>query len=664
MKPFLLLLFIVAFLSADIIEELRGDLDSIEAEATKTKQNIDYKPYIISVFRNDELLRLGILNLADALAIVPGVDMASDNLSVKTPVFRGSNPFAFGQSKLFIDGVERNQLFFDGYSSWLNMPVHLIKRIEVIRGPSIMDDSTASFAGSINVITFAEDRNNNDAFVFAEVGSDAYKTGGFVKHFDLEELQIYTSFYYKEHKQSVYLEHDGLYSGVRGEEFIHLSKSGDAPLFLDSWLLSVQAEYKNIEFLGEFLGSKSGAAYGSMYALPNETDFTEIPQYNLEATYSKSFGKDLNARFKVGLEYEKFYFESILYPDGTVFEGVFFPDGLFGDISTSQRKIYHSTVLQYQGFNDHDIRFSYKLQRDETLDQKSFNTNRQTGIGLIDYSDTIPIFDENAKRETFSFYLNDEYRYSDKLNFLVGLGFSDSDNFEHILSSRLATVYRYNNEQIFKLTYTNSYRLPSWQEIYIRNNSARIGNQNLSEEKVDAFEASYIYKPTIMSTFKSSLFYIKNRDEIERNEDLQYANLRDRDIYGLELELSTSFTNRDKFWLTYSLLDSSKGDLAYTSKQLLKSYYTYDFDAHLRLSLISRFSSKKNRFEYEKRDKVDEMLTLDTTLSYKEQNYRVEFGVKNLFDAKEVYASSPDSGYIDDYPRVGRSLYLSLKREF
>ncbi|MEJ2372725.1 MAG: Plug domain-containing protein, partial [Sulfurimonas sp.] len=119
----------------EVLASISKDMEHFNDVATITKQNEHYQPYIISVFKGKELETLGVSNLKEALQLVPGVDIATDNLNNQTPIFRGSNPQAYGQTKLFIDDVLVNNLFFDSYSEYLGMPIEMIKRIEVVRGP-------------------------------------------------------------------------------------------------------------------------------------------------------------------------------------------------------------------------------------------------------------------------------------------------------------------------------------------------------------------------------------------------------------------------------------------------------------------------------------------------------------------------------------------------
>jgi len=88
------------------MQEIVTEMKKVEAIAESIKMNEPYQPYIVTVFLGKDLERIGVSNLQEALELVPGVDIATDNMDNKRAVFRGSNPYAYGQSKLFIDGVE------------------------------------------------------------------------------------------------------------------------------------------------------------------------------------------------------------------------------------------------------------------------------------------------------------------------------------------------------------------------------------------------------------------------------------------------------------------------------------------------------------------------------------------------------------------------------
>ena len=107
---YLLIASIASAQTSDLLESISNEMQHFENVATKTKENELYQPYIISVFHGKDLEKLGISNLKEALGLVPGVDMATDNVNTQTPIFRGSNPLSYGQSKLFIDDVLVNNV--------------------------------------------------------------------------------------------------------------------------------------------------------------------------------------------------------------------------------------------------------------------------------------------------------------------------------------------------------------------------------------------------------------------------------------------------------------------------------------------------------------------------------------------------------------------------
>ena len=116
-----------------VTQQISQELEHFTEAATETKVNEPYQPYIISVLNGKDLEKLGISTLQEALELIPGVDIATDVSDMRTSVFRGSNPFAFGQAKLLIDGMLANDTFLDSFATYLYMPIEMIKRIEVVR---------------------------------------------------------------------------------------------------------------------------------------------------------------------------------------------------------------------------------------------------------------------------------------------------------------------------------------------------------------------------------------------------------------------------------------------------------------------------------------------------------------------------------------------------
>jgi len=697
--PSLLILMNLTNLGAqdsDILSSISNDMDRFNTIATVTKQNEHYQPYIISVFKGKELEKLGVSNLQEALGLVPGVDMTTDNINNKTPIFRGSNSLGYGQTKLFIDDVLVNNLFFDSYSEYLSMAIEMIKRIEVVRGPGSKTNGVNAYAGSIKIITYAEDFKDfesQDKLVF-KYGSNDYKMGGFIKKFKTEEFEATIDFYYQQDDKKLYAGPDGYATGSMSIPGLYdntaLSQTGDAPVWLKDYSLGLNFKYKDFSLKGRYLDHTQGSAYGINLSLPQDNDRVKIPNYYLEFGYDKNID-DFNIEIKAGVKYDAFDSQAKLAPNGLVFMDAYqysidhslvtlttpinFPDGIYGEHLAKQRTLYQSSYLTYSGFDQHIVTAGYRLLKEETIDMVSKLSNWTTGdVALVDYTDTFAFFDKNAERNVQIFSLQDEFQYSDNLSFIYGFNYEKTSYEDAGLEPRVSMVYQHNFNNIFKASYSRAHRNPSWQEMFTKNNNARRGSTKLEPEKVDAFELAYIKKFSSDTYLQSNLFYLMNKDQIYNSAaNAVYRNVLDTDLYGLELEYSGHITAVDKLYFNYTYVtgDSKvkdtgvKTDLTNVAHHLAKGYYIYNINNTLALSGIAKYVSAKERISSDTRNKVPAYSTLDTTINYKNRKYDFDLrlSVKNIFDAKVIYPSPP-STYEEDYVQEGRNFLITLKKEF
>ena len=643
--------------------------------ATITKQNEHYQPYIISVFQGKELEKLGVSNLKEALGLVPGVDMATDNVNTQTPIFRGSNPLAYGQSKLFIDGILVNNVFFDAYSEYLSLPIEMIKRVEVVRGPGSKVDGVNAYAGSINVITYAENFKgfeSSDKIVF-KYGSYDYRMGGFIKTYKIDDFKIFIDFYYQEDDKKLPAGPDGLSQGVFGTSNIALSKSGDAPLWLEEYSLGLNLTYKDFSLKARMLEHTIGSAYGINLALPQESDRVKLPSQYLELGYNKKIN-NYNIDIKAGAKYDTFDSKSKLTPNDLNLSGIIFQDGIYGEHFAKQRTLYQSTYIKYSGIDQHVITTGYRFTKEETIDMSSKLSNRSTGdVALVDYTDTLPFFDKDAKRNTFIFSLQDEYQFNDTINFIYGFNYEQTSYKDAGLEPRVSMVYQLDTENIFKAIYSRSHRNASWQEMFTMNNTARIGNENLEPERVDAFEVAYVKKLSRDTHLQTNIFYLLNKNQIYNSSaDPEYRNVVDTDIYGFEIEYKGDISFVDQLYLNYSytsgksnITDENKEEsLPNIANHLIKGYYIYNLSSVLSLSGIAKYVGSKDRVSGDTREKVKAYSTLDSTLKYKNKkySYNLTLSIKNIFNTKVTFPSPPNT-YSQDYEQERRSFLIAFTKD-
>jgi len=662
---FLLACLTTLYLQADDLRSsLFSDMKEFDTIATQTKQNEHYQPYIISVFHSKELEKLGVSNLKEALMLVPGVDMATDNFNNQTPIFRGSNPYAYGQSKLLIDGVVVNNLFFDAYSEYLSMPIDMIKRIEVIRGPGSKVDGINAYAGSINVVTYAEDFKgfeSNDKLVF-KYGSYDYGMGGFVKNFQIQKLQGHMDFYYQKDNKNISSGPD------------RFSQLGNAPLWLNEYALGINLKYQEFSLKARLLQHKQGSAYGINFALPQKSDRVELPSYYAELGYAKKID-EVHIDIKAGIKYDAFDSKAKLLPDNTVLNGVVFADGGYGEHYAKQRVLYQSTYLKYDGFAKHHITLGYRVTQEKTIAIKSKLSNLTTGdAALVDYTNTLPFFDKDAYRNIYAFSLQDTYDINEKLSALYGVNYEHTSYKDAGFEPRISLVYRQNFKNIYKAIYSTSHRNPSWQEMFTKNNHSRVGSTDLEPEKVTSYELAYIRNFTSDSYLQSDLFYLINKNQIHNSAtDPVYKNMGTTDIYGIELEYKGNIFPDDELYANYAYIDGKYtvnganvgNDLPNVAHHLAKGYYTYNLNSAFSLGTTLKYVGSKERVKTDVRPKVKAYTTLDTALNYKNThyNYSVNVSVKNIFDA-DVRYPSPQNTYVQDYAQERRTFLVAFKKSF
>lgn len=662
--------------TSNLIESISGEMKHFNEVATLTKQNEHYQPYIISVFQGKELEKLGILNLKEALGLVPGVDMATDNFNNQTPIFRGSNSLAYGQSKLFIDDVLVNNTFFDSYSEYLSFPIEMIKRIEVTRGPGSKADGVNAYAGSIHVITYAEDFKNfenNDKLVF-KYGSYDYMMGGFTKNFKSEDLKVFTDFYYQQDDKKLYAGPDGLSQGALGSVNIPLAQTGDAPVWFKEYSLGLNIKYKDISVKARMHEHTQGSAYGINLALSQDDDRVKLPSYYIELGYNKNIN-NFEIDIKAGAKYDTFDSKSKLVPDDLNISGVVYSNGGYGEHLAKQRTIYQSSYFKFKGIDKHLITTGYRFTNEETIDMISKFSNRDTGDpALVDYTDTLPFFDKNAKRNTIILSIQDEFQYSNKFSFIYGFYYEDNTYKTAGVEPRVSMVYQHSVDNIFKAMYSRSHRNASWQEMYTMNNSARVGNTDLDPETVDAFEIAYIKKLSSDAYIQTNVYYLMNKDQIYNTvADPTYRNVVDTDSYGFEFEYKGNLSSADQLYINYSYVtgdsyikDEKRSEpLSNIASHLAKGYYIYNISSSLSLSGLAKYVGSKERDSGDTRDKLDAYSTLDTSLNYKNKkyNYTVSLSLKNIFDATVKYPSPPNT-YSEDYEQEGRNFLITLTKKF
>lgn len=128
-------------------------LDEIVVSATRSEKKIIDTAASISVITEKDLEDLHIHNLDEAFVRVPGVyvgRLSGIGSTTSQTVMRGVN--AANSVAVLVNGVQVNDSY-NGSVTWSAIPVDMVKRIEVLRGPASVLYGGNAMAGVINIIT-------------------------------------------------------------------------------------------------------------------------------------------------------------------------------------------------------------------------------------------------------------------------------------------------------------------------------------------------------------------------------------------------------------------------------------------------------------------------------------------------------------------------------
>ena len=172
--PWLLLFFIfIGQLAAqqtdplddeDLFEMSLEELMEIEISVASRKATTRREsPGIVTVITRDEIQKSGARDLVDILKLVPGFDVGFDTAGAYGVAIRGiwANE---GKVLVLMDGVPLNDEMYGTFQYGHHIPVDVIERIEIMRGPGSAMYGDSAELGVISIKTIKPTKEN-DVFV-------------------------------------------------------------------------------------------------------------------------------------------------------------------------------------------------------------------------------------------------------------------------------------------------------------------------------------------------------------------------------------------------------------------------------------------------------------------------------------------------------------------
>lgn len=483
--------------------ELAALLAIVEEEtelATKSKMNADYVPGIITILHGDDLEALGIRTVWEALAQVPSLQILADEAQAPSLIVRGFGfPFNSGNIKVLVDSMAASQEFSGLHVSALYLPIEVVERIEVIRGPSSSIYGNAAFMGLVNVITRKEARRVHGRLT----DRDSWGIGGQMSWESKERpLRMNVAF-----------------SGWQDDD----AGTDNFP--------DVAEVDEQFALLGLEYGSISMSAFGlrrDFSRLPQEDDrpdqvHPDVDQslWGAKLLHRRSWSSSLHSEFTL----------SYLADDSEAHSRRF-----EGDVAEGRLD------LTWQGWN----RQSWLLGASYARSRTDEVAERPIGLPPDDPDGPPPGPPPGQppgpptwrdfgtpSRSLFSIWLQDQVDVSDSLTVTAGLRYDHfSDVANEPVAPRLAVVWHLAGPHILKAQYARGFRAPTFWELYALGERDR----NLETEFVGTTELSYTYRRP-NSVARATLFDARLRDRIFRPGPREpFRNTAGADSRGVEVE--------------------------------------------------------------------------------------------------------------------------------
>lgn len=644
--------------------------------ATNTKNTIANAPGVITVITSEDIKATGATNLVDVLEGVPGIHVRASQFAFRPLIqFRGANA---NQTLLMVNGNPMKDLMWGFGIFWKGLPVSMIERVDIIRGPGSALFGADASAGVINVITkTAGNIESTEAGV--RTGSFDTKTAWMQYGGDWDGYQLgLTAEVSTTDGHDPYIEADGQTSQDQNPMYpTNVSYApGNAQYGWRNEDIRFSVAKENWRLLADYTRhSNLGVGLTGAGVLDPVTRASDS-RFNLDMIYdNESFRKNwgLNAKLSYQhLDYTSgngFQERPPGYTDAT---GVY-PDGVINQMRSAERRLNAETSGLYTGFKKHELHLGLGYTWQDLYDVEQF-VNSGTGADgnplpaggpIVDISDTPYAFAPEKTRTIGYLFLQDVWRISDVLELTAGARYDYYSDFGGTLNPRLALVWRTSDKLTTKLMYGQAFRAPSYQELYSTTSFAQ-PNADLDPETSETVDLAFAYVATRDLHLNLNLFYFTQSDLIRAvDSPRQFQNVGDNKIHGVEVEAQ---------WQALKMLRVSGNYTARThDNDLYRSMDEPEQEAYLRADwgflpkgnwdVQVNWIGERERVADDGRPPVDDYFLTDTTVRYAtSDSWELAASIRNLFDADAREFTGPSVP--NDLPLPERNFYAEIRYKF
>ena len=600
-KVFTLLIFLIS--NFTVSQDLSTDLDEVVVLSSKLDLPFSKNFRTVNIISSEDIKNSPVTNVSDLLQEITGIDVRRRGVGgVQGDLYiRGGG---FDQTLLLVDGMKMDDAQTGHHTLNMIIPLYLIERVEIIKGPAARIFGQNAFNGAINIVT--KDLEGEKRTVHMKLNELSYGS------FEQKNISLSTKITAENIKSLI------SYSGNRSDGYRHNTDFKRNNYFVKT---SFNTNKSPVNIIASFNENKFGA--NGFYASPSATEQYEETQASLLGVTTTINSKKLSITPRL---YWRRGQDEYIY---------------IRDNPSVYRNLHKTNKVSAE------------------LSGSYFSKSGITGFGM-DLS-TVNISSNNLgdhKRTTVNLFADHTFQLFDEKLFIspgIALSYFSDMSFHSFPGIDLG----YNVSSDFKI-YSNigkTYRIPTYTDLYYSDRTT-VGNENLNPESATSTELGLKYNSSNFK-FSAALFNRSAKNIIDyvkssENDLWKAENIGSLTTKGYEFDISYSFKS------SYDLSNVNSISIGYTNIRDNNYVTDINFSKYslnsLKHHLISKLNLKyiKNInhsivYKYSERSDKSNYSVLDSKIMYKKGLY---IYINNILD--EIYSET------NLVPMPGRSFLVGF----
>jgi outer membrane receptor protein involved in Fe transport len=612
-------------------------------------QTLRDAPASVTVITAEDIYKYGYRTLGEAVASVRGFTL-SDNRTYQSVGVRGFNlPWDYGSRILvMVNGHDLADHVFDSmlwFGDDFPIDMHLVKRIEIIRGPSsALYGSNGEFA-TINIITKPPEEAGPPSLStqFGSFGEKKAQMMGTVPIGKRAKLLLSGTVFNDTGESPLYFPGLDTLETNYGQAIRMDSQKGYhffSNLTWRGWNITAVLSNRN---------KIQPVSWGDTVFNDRGTHVDETANY-LDAAYTREFARGT-------LRWRTYYNQDRLhgrfdYPlnsgrdSGLVVE----------DNRTTSDGDWIGSQLTYR-FDVARIG-ALTAGAEADIDVRTLQVSRDVSPVPAEFANV------DSGDKTYALFLQDERRLSGRWTLDLGVRWDGSANRRSFVSPRAALIYQPSINWTYKFLYGRSFRNPSLFDLFYEDGFTAVANPNAKPERVDTLEIDVERRIGRRMNLVTAAYGYRMRDllvGVYTDSGLgQTQNTGKIHAKGFEMELQARPAGWLEATVSYSIqaADTDAADLPNSPHHLAKLFFAVPLGRKFDLSSGMQYISARDSLAGAS---LRPAYLADFTLTSKRllPNFDVRAGLRNAFnrDYSDPIALNPA---VDGMQQPGRTFFVEL----